>query len=225
MSKSLKICLTDVPTQAAGPVSKFLYCKLIKSYPSPTTHPVKDVLLSLMNTLVSHRIGSLLLIVIAGCYAEPTVFREETVFGYRPIYGEKIASEIKFLDPAPIENPGKIYIYGDYLLVNEIKKGIHVFDNTDPEAPRNMGFIQMLGNTDMAIKDGVLYADHIGQLVALSIDDFSTLQERGRLTLQNWERGVPPPASSYFECVDPEKGIVVAWKPDQLKNPDCYANW
>lgn len=143
--------------------------------------------------------------------------------GYRPVYGGEAASEITMLSARTLENPGKIYLYGKYLLVNEIKQGIHVFDNSDPASPAPVGFIQMLGNTDMAIKDNVLYADHLGNLVSLSLNDFQTLREEGRLPLRNWNLGVPPPAGFHFECVYASRGIVISWKKVFNQNFDCYA--
>lgn len=146
-----------------------------------------------------------------------------TEVGYRPVYGSATASEVIMLSARTLENPGKIYRYGKYLLINEIKQGIHVFDNSDPASPAPVGFIQILGNTDMAIKDNVLYADHLGNLVSISLNDFQSLQEEGRLPLRNWNFGVPPPAGFHFECVDASRGIVVHWKKVSNKNFDCYA--
>jgi hypothetical protein len=71
----------------------------------------------------------------------------------------------------------------------------------------------------------VLYANHMGDIVALKITDFETLTLQGRIAISQWVMGVPPPADSYFECVDPAKGIVVNWKKTQIKNPRCYADY
>lgn len=167
--------------------------------------------------------GLVMLILLSGCYYEPETNETQDVTGYVPVYGEASASEILMTSAKTVEDPGKIYVYGKYLLVNEKKQGIHVFDNTDPSNPVSVGFVSILGNTDMAIKDDILYADHLGNLVALSIGDFNTLEEKGRLPLRNWHLGVPPPAGSYFQCIDPGKGLVVSWKKSNLKNPQCYA--
>ena len=164
-----------------------------------------------------------LLIMFAACSYEPDSSEMQNVTGYIPVYGEVNASEILMAPARNVEDPGKIYVYGKYLLVNEKKAGIHVFDNSDPAQPMNLGFVSILGNTDMAIKDDILYADHLGNLVALSIGDFSSLEEKGRLPLRNWHLGVPPPAGFYFQCIDPDKGLVVFWKRTQLQNPQCYA--
>ena len=165
----------------------------------------------------------LLLILLTGCFTEFESERSEPVTGYRPVYGPQTDTEILMTETRTVEDPGKIYVYGEFLLVNEKKKGIHVFDNSNPADPVSLGFLQLLGNTDMAIKDGVLYADHVGQLVALTINDFTDVIEQGRLPLRDWDLGLPPPAGFYFECVIPDKGLVVGWKQAELTNAQCYA--
>jgi hypothetical protein len=163
------------------------------------------------------------LIFLSGCVTDPELSDSQLIVGYRPVYGKAEDSQILFTQSRAVENPGKIYVYGKYLLVNERKKGIHVFDNTHPATPTGIGFIQLLGNTDMAIKDGTLYADHLGNLVSLTLQDFTAIQELGRLPIRNWYLGVPPPARFHFECVDPDKGLVIAWTKSELNNPQCYA--
>lgn len=164
-----------------------------------------------------------ILLLFTECVDTDPPFDQGYVDGYSPVYGAQSIADIALQGPSEVNIPGKIYIYGKYLLVNESGKGIHIFNNEDPGNPQNLGFIQMMGNSDMAIKDGILYADHAGDLVALSIHDFSFIEEKGRLSLDDWNLGAPPPAGFYFECVDPDKGLVIAWKKVTLKNPDCYA--
>ncbi|WP_194777669.1 LVIVD repeat-containing protein [Pararhodonellum marinum] len=70
-----------------------------------------------------------------------------------------------------LENPGKIYIYGDYLFVNEPKKGIHIINNQNPSNPVNINFINVPGTVDMAINSNILYADSYVDLVAFDISN------------------------------------------------------
>lgn len=164
------------------------------------------------------------LFLLGSCYdAGPQFTAVEQAVGYKPVYGSASASQIMMTSPRSIVDPGKIYLYGKYLLVNERTQGIHVFDNSNPAEPVKLGFLQLLGNTDMAIKDSLLYADYMGNLVALTVNDFGTIEEKGRLPLHQWLNGVPAPPGSYFECVDPEKGAVLYWKKAELRNPQCYA--
>ena len=90
-----------------------------------------------------------------------------------PVYksqAEVIAS-IKSNEPKAMEKTGKIYIYGKYIFLNEVDKGIHVIDNANPSSPKNISFIDIPGNVDLAVKENVLYADMYGDFVALDISD------------------------------------------------------
>ena len=145
------------------------------------------------------------------------------VDGFKPEYGNPSTSEIKLLSPQTVKDPGKIYIYGKYLLVNEKNRGIHIFDNVDKTNPQPVAFAEILGNTDMAIKDAVLFADHMGNLSAIRINNFENLEPIGSLPINGWLLGVPPPSGHYFECIDQSKGLVVAWKESEIPNQNCYA--
>ena len=165
-----------------------------------------------------------LLLFLTGCWDPGPQFTVvDQITGFSPIYGTRSQAEISVGPARPVNQPGKIYLYGKYLLLNEKMQGIHIFDNTEPANPVNLGFLELLGNTDLAIKDGVLYANHLGDVVALAINDFGTIAEQGRIPLGDWTLGVPPPAGFYFQCIDPAKGFVVSWKEVQLQNPQCYA--
>lgn len=164
------------------------------------------------------------LLILGSCYEPgPRFTQADQATGYLPVYGAKSDALIAMTSARPLAAPGKIYRYGKYLLINEKRLGIHIFDNSNPAQPVNLGFLQLLGNTDMAIKDSLLYADHMGSLVALTVNDFGTVEEKGRLPVRNWLLGVPAPPGFYFQCVDPGKGLVVNWKEAVLKNPQCYA--
>jgi hypothetical protein len=74
-------------------------------------------------------------------------------------------------NPQPMKATGKLYLYGKYIFLNEIDKGIHIIDNSDPKSPRNISFINIPGNVDLAVKNGYLYADSYADLVVLDISD------------------------------------------------------
>ena len=80
-----------------------------------------------------------------------------------------------------LENPGKIYVKGNFLFINEIKKGLHVIDNSNTASPRIISFIAIPGNGDMAVKGNILYADNYTDLVALNISDPTNVKEVGRV--------------------------------------------
>ena len=96
-----------------------------------------------------------------------------------PIYLEMKDVRTKSLAPVPaqeIENPGKIYSYKDYLLINEPSKGIHIFDNKNPANPINLSFIPIEGNVDLAINSDILYADNYVDLLAFDISNIRAVR-------------------------------------------------
>ncbi|MEX2592283.1 MAG: hypothetical protein WD426_05880 [Anditalea sp.] len=71
----------------------------------------------------------------------------------------------------PLDNPGKIYLYGEYLFINEPQKGIHIIDNSNPSRPDPINFINIPGNVDLAVNTGILYADSYVDLLAFDISN------------------------------------------------------
>ena len=53
----------------------------------------------------------------------------------------------------------------------KIDKGIHILDNTTPANPKNVAFIDIPGNMDLAVKGDILYADLYTDLVTLDISN------------------------------------------------------
>jgi hypothetical protein len=110
-----------------------------------------------------------------------------------------------------MENPGKICLYGDYLFINEIEKGIHVVDNRNPASPQPVAFIELLGNIDIAVKGNLLYADSYIDLVWFDVSNPAQPVAGGRL--ENVFRHILPSVSNDYPVteVDFEKGVIVGW--------------
>lgn len=87
--------------------------------------------------------------------------------------GYKSADELRketiaLQSPQTLKAPGKIYIKDDILLINEMGKGIHIINNQNPQEPKNVAFINVPGNIDVAVKDDIIYADSYMDLVTLN---------------------------------------------------------
>ncbi len=97
---------------------------------------------------------------------------------FSPIYTTKAAarSGVKNEAPKPVVSPGKIFVLGNYLFLNEVDKGIHVIDNSNPSNPINKYFIPIPGNVDLAVKGNVLYADMYRDLLAIDISNPMNVQ-------------------------------------------------
>ncbi len=165
-------------------------------------------------------------LLLDGCYhpsppPEPTDKRN----GYRPVYAVTNAPlpTIATLPPQPLQKPGKIYVRGGYLLINEQNRGLHVIDNRDPAKPVALGFIDIPGNYDMALKDTTLYVNSGVDLLALNISDPTHIRLAKRLgNVLPAVDAFPAATRVWFECADPAKGILIGWEPAQLNDPKCY---
>lgn len=96
----------------------------------------------------------------------------------RPVYKTKqeVYADIKSKPARAIVKPGKISLYGTTIFLNEIDKGIHVIDNSNPSQPKNLSFIELPGNVDLAVKGNRLYADLFSDLVTLDISNPQQVQ-------------------------------------------------
>lgn len=92
---------------------------------------------------------------------------------YVPLYKTtaQVRANIKSNAPKAIKRPGKIYVRGNYIFLNDIDKGIHVIDNSNPSNPVNKAFIDIPGNMDIAVKGNTLYADLYTDMVTLDISN------------------------------------------------------
>ncbi|MEJ7676245.1 MAG: hypothetical protein WKF59_26965 [Chitinophagaceae bacterium] len=120
--------------------------------------------------------------IFQGCLKD-TVSRTYTM--YTPLYktSAEVRANIKSDVPIPVKNPGKMFVLGSYIYLNEIDKGIHVIDNSNPAAPVNKYFIAIPGNLDLAVTGNTLYADLYSDLVTLDISDPSSVKIKKSQTM------------------------------------------
>ena len=107
----------------------------------------------------------------------------------------------------PLKNPGKIYLKGNYIFVNEVNLGIHVIDNTNPSSPQNIAFISIPGNQDLAANGNTLYADSYIDLLAFNIGDVNNITLAKRV-----QSALPYNCSSNGYYADSSQGVVASWK-------------
>jgi len=123
------------------------------------------------NLLPLHWLMLLLIpVLFNGCFKDHCT-RTYTI--YTPIYktNDEVRANIRSNPAREISKPGKIYIKGSYIFLNEMDKGIHVIDNSNPSSPKNIAFIDIPGNLDLAAKGNTLYADLYSDFVTLDISD------------------------------------------------------
>lgn len=84
--------------------------------------------------------------------------------------------------PRTIENPGKIFIGQDFLLIGEEEKGIHVVDNRDPKNPTPIHFLNIPFNREFYVNDNVIYAESMYDVLKIDIADLNNPMIDTRLT-------------------------------------------
>ena len=110
---------------------------------------------------------------------------------------EQIRSGIAAEAPQDLKNPGKIYVKDNYIFVNEIKKGIHIIDNTNPQQPQNIAFLKIPGVIDMAVKENTLYADSYVDIVTFDISNPKAIKDTGRVK-EVFQNGLTDGISWYY---------------------------
>ena len=141
-------------------------------------------------------------LLFAGCKDE--VIRTRTFRTSVPVYLSvaELRKETNAIQaPQQLSAPGKIYIFGNYLFITELNKGIHVVDNSNPASPRFTSFISIAGNVDLAVNTNVLYADNYVDLLAFDISDPATIHQVKRV-------------ENVFDnqYLDEAKGIILGYK-------------
>ena len=141
------------------------------------------------------------------CEMRTVTHYEEIHLSFEDIRSEKITFEAS----RSLEKTGKIYFKDNYLFINEINKGIHIFDNTNPSAPANVGFIKIVGNVDIAIRGNILFADSYTDLLSIDISNF----ENPRL-LQRVENVF----TTNFQ-IDDTKGVFIYYEKSERLEEVC----
>lgn len=157
-----------------------------------------------------------LMVVVSGimtsCLKDECVEKLEYTV-YEPVYlSENQYNEgISVLSPRSIHQPGIIYTYQDYLFINELNEGIHVFDNSDPTHPQPVSFISILGNTHFAIIKNQILANKFGHLLSIDISNPLSPEETSRVSNVSNDY--------YFEQ---NRGYLAYYKKtDRVETRDC----
>lgn len=168
----------------------------------------------------------------------PPVIPPKKVWGYKPVFSvDSSILKISATGPQPVKIPGKIYVKGNLIFQNDLGSGIHVIDNTNPSAAGPVGFIKILGNSEISIKGNMLYANSFTDLVVVNIEDWQKAIEvkriKGAFHQGSQAGGYPyynfiplPEHSVYYECpwqsANDITHIQTGWVRDSVYDNNCY---
>lgn len=177
-----------------------------------------------------------LICMLCGCNDDMLVKETVTYTVNKPVYmsADVFRSSVKVTtQPEEITQQGKICFYEGYLYVSEPGKGIHIIDNRNPSSPASVGFIELVGNADLAIRNNMLYADSYVDLIWFDISHPALPVLKNRLE-NVFPESYPPIEegiidSEVFSEAGRAKGIVVGWTQEveshtyeYYKNEICY---
>jgi len=157
----------------------------------------------------------------------------ETYMANVPVYisvEEWRANEPSIEGPEDLNDPGKIYVYNDYLFIVDRGSGIHIFNNASPASPQNLGFIQLVGCADVAVRNDVLYVDSYLDLLSFDITNPASPQFICRI-----ENAIESNAMATRSGLDEslpivnangEEGVIVAWEQKEItQDAEAFTVW
>lgn len=166
----------------------------------------------------------MMIALMASCAKNESFTTPKNVEGYKPVYVSKEkAYDCTIEAPRSFSDPGKLFVYGDYIYMTDKGIGVHIIDNSD-SIPKKVAFIGIPGVEDAAVKDGILYADNFTDIVAFDVRNIAAIsfQKRVKNVYSVDNQFYPSFATGYFECVDTTKGYVLRWEKTMLQSPKCY---
>ncbi len=157
----------------------------------------------------------LVLTLVQGCCL-PLMNCEDDDFSqesrYDPVYLNRVDFEKSVLlkNTVAIGISGKIYVKDHLLFINEVNKGFHIYDNSDPKNPKPIKFLEAPGSTDLAVRNNMIYINQATDLIAV---DYNAATNAINLTkrIPNTFPELVSPDGFYANNV-PENNIVIDWK-------------
>lgn len=153
---------------------------------------------------------------------------ERNFIQYNPVWmtASQFRVDIETQSERSLEEPGKMYYYNDFLFINELGEGIHIYDNTDKSNPTYVVFYKIPGNFDLVIKNDKLIADNVIDLITIDISDMNNpiiinREEDYKQQFTNWE---PTENHQYYafsrasdvteilDCSDQNFGNNIVWR-------------
>ncbi len=169
----------------------------------------------------------LLLLIVAAASCNSFTNGEMTpsqIQGYAPVYASASLYDSIAVQPAKTTvSAGKIYAFGSYIFQVDQQRGIHIVANGQSAAAQKIAFLKIPFCTEVAVKGNHLYANNLNDLVVFDITNPASPQLVNRLedAFPAVTQLYPNVSDTYFECVDPDKGIVVGWERKTIINPKC----
>lgn len=153
-------------------------------------------------------------------------YKNKEVYANVPVYQDydSFRATFSFEEGVPITGAGNIYVYNQFIFLSEEDKGIHVINNSNNTDPIVQGFMNIPGNTQMAVKGNYLYANSFIDLLVIDISNLNNPVLVNRM--QNVFEYATPAVNDKYPVADVHKdrGVVVSWKIEKTKEVSGFMN-
>lgn len=153
----------------------------------------------------------LVALLLSSCWGIPN---EEDVptQNYEPVLMIRTEFEnaVKALAPKEIVKSGKIYIKDNLMFINDVNKGFHVYNYSNPQNPIKISFIQIPGATDLALRNNIIYINQAVDLVTLEYNPVGNLINVTKRIKEVFPQKIAPDG---FSSQNGSDKIVIDWIP------------
>jgi len=127
-----------------------------------------------------------MVVVTAGLLFLPGCLKDRVTESYQlyePVYALKstVLAGINGDPGTPISQLGQICVKGSFIYLNDINKGIHIIDNSDPAHPIQTAFLNIPGNLNIGIRNNILYADMYADVLSIDVSNVHQVKVLGML--------------------------------------------
>lgn len=134
--------------------------------------------------------------------SRPQNYRAETMTR------EELEASVALTQPRTMEKAGKIYVKDNFLFVNDVNRGFHIYVYDDAGNPIEVAFLAVPGATDLAVRNNTLFINQATDLVTLAYENNAiTLVKRNRNVFP--QKVSPEGDEAYVD----EDEIVTNWIP------------
>lgn len=146
------------------------------------------------------------------------------VMGLAPVYylpqvGDTLSQSARLLGPIADVVPSATYTY----LVEE-SVGIHVIADFGELMPENVRFLSLPGVLSLVVQGDQIIASTTSNYITIDISvvEICRITNIEELDISADGRGQYPQGfSGFFECVEPDSGLVAGWVSKLLAEPKC----
>ncbi|RPD41867.1 hypothetical protein EG028_06800 [Chitinophaga barathri] len=161
----------------------------------------------------------------SGRNADRVGYRETgEVQAWVPVYAEPDdVSGVALKDKRPTQEGGKIFALGNKLFQVETGVGLHIIDYSDKTKPVKVGFLNVPGCQEVALKGSAVYTNSFENMLVLDLSAFPDVKVKATLpnVFPELKYPRPPGRGGYYVCPDVSKGRVIRWKQETVLNPQC----